>query len=246
MLVKYKHKDIDFFYDTKDLGKVQLPLYNAHVIKRFYLTSGKAISMPIKFSLEAKKADVFLRATVITPEDCDEMTAKIALPKFSEMIANCVLDNISLPSNKTMESSMQALANALSQAFDSCDEKLLVLKEAYDYPAFIVKCGEVIGIGEKTTFNETSLGLNATFANMQGPYMSMPLADAKVEIVTLNDNLEPLVTLRGDITGIAGYNLTVKCELKKATKENVKMCQDIAERYDNPMEYFFEKQGVVV
>jgi hypothetical protein len=243
ILVEYKYNGTDYCYNTKDIPKIQMPLYNSHCIERFYLPAGKAIVMPVRFSFEAVKSDVFLRATLIAPSDCDELSAKMKFPKFGEVMADCIENDTTLPHNQKVKAAMQILANSLNNSMDSSDGKLLVLKKAYKYPSFILKNGEIIGIGEKTAFNENEEGnLIAVLSEMKGPYLSMDLNKSMVEIIVLDNDGDLIASLRGSLQGISGYNLAVQCEIKVAQEKSVAKCQDIFDEYgDNSIEYFMER-----
>lgn len=240
MIVNYKYQGADYFYDTKSVPKLQFPMYNEYCIKRFYTTTGKNVSIPVKFSFEAVKDKIYLRATMISPKDCDSISAKVLFPSFNEAMATCIEKDITLPHEERVNTAMKMLYNALDKSLDSSDGKLLAMKTPYEYPSFILKNDEIIGIGEKTAFHITDNGeLIAALTDMQGPYLSMDLNKSMVEIIVLDEVGEyPVATFRGQLQSISGYNLTVKCEIKRAKDDNVSKCQEVFEEYKNPIDFF--------
>lgn len=239
---------IKYRLNPKELNKIDFPFYSEQARSAYYQPAEKALYLPIRFSFDSKKSNdekVALKGQLVLPSSYPKMTAmsKIPTDKLMENMIYAYENKESLAMMPDINKRINAIAVSLYESLAYYGSDFIMCKTDYQYPSFMVKNGEVVGISTLTQFElNTNNELVVIMNDLKGPFLSMfnQEGDTAVSIIILDDEGELITSLQASVESIKGKHVrAVKQANKSISDKDLELCQDICDEYNGKFLLYF-------
>lgn len=238
--------------DPKKLKQIQFPFFLPWAKNAFYTESDKLVYLPIRFQfMNANDLGADLKGQLLLPKDYAkiEASAHVSMDIIFSALYDAIRKDHSIIDDASMKIYMNAIAERLYHTLTSYGDSFIPTNTKYEYPSFIVKDKQIIGVSNYTIFQTEGKDLKLNMQHLSGTYLSSfhSEKDKDVFAVILNEEGEKIIAARIHIDSAEGHNLEAYVtKIYRNIEPFVSVCQDVYNSYhEEYLNYFLDKEDNV-